>query len=151
MTARTPHREQGRAAARAWPNICGLREHGIDDPFRGDERLFGGFGGLVGFGNDRIHTSTYGDLDRRAAYDATERLAFRLPRQFPDTEIDMRLLQGDTLRGMRLLEWPLAAYEKAEPLCAAQVAANPGNAQAHAKMGLAPAGRRGQSAIDMCP
>ena len=121
--------------------VAALREHGIDDPFRGDERLLDDFGGLVGFRNDRVHTSTYGDLDRQAAYDTTERLAFRLPRQFPDMEIDMRLLQGDTLMGMRLRERSLAAYEKAEPLCAAQVAANPGSARAHAKMGLALAGQ----------
>ena len=118
-----------------------LREHGIDDPFRGDERLLDDFGALVAFRHDRVHTATYGDLDRQAAYDATERLAFRLPRQFPDTEIDMRLLQGDTLRGMRLWDRSLAAYQRAGTRCAALVAANPGSARARAKMGLALAGQ----------
>ena len=118
-----------------------LRGHGIDDPFKGDERLLGDFGVLVGFRHDRIHTSTYGDLDRRAAYDTTERLAFRLSRQFPDMEIDMYLLQGDVLGGMRLWDRSLAAYQRAGVRCAAQVAANPGSAEAHAKMGLALAGQ----------
>ena len=121
--------------------IEALREHGIDDPFRGDERLLRDFGGLVAFRHDRVHTATYGDLDRQAAYDVTERLAFRLPRQFPDTEIDMRLLQGDTLRGMRLWAMSLEAYGNAGVRCAALIAANPGSARAHAKMGLALAGQ----------
>ena len=121
--------------------VAALREHGIDDPFEGDERLLRDFGVLVGFRHDRVHTSTYGDLDRRAAYDTAERLAFRLPRQFPDMEIDMYLLQGDVLGGMRLWKRSLAAYEKAGVRCAAHVARNPGSAQAHAKMGLALAGQ----------
>ena len=121
--------------------VAALREHGIDDPFEGDERLLRDFGVLVGFRHDRVHTSTYVDLDRRAAYDTTERLAFRLPRQFPDMEIDMYLLQGDVLGGMRLWKRSLVAYEKAEVRCAAQVARNPGSAQVHAKMGLALAGQ----------
>ena len=121
--------------------VAALREHGIDDPFGGDEWLLRDFGVLVGFRHDRVHTSTYVDLDRRAAYDTAERLAFRLPRQFPDMEIDMYLLQGDVLGGMRLWKRSLAAYQRAEVRCTAQVARNPGSAQVHAKMGLALAGQ----------
>ena len=120
--------------------IAALREHGIDDPFKGDEGLKRDYGILVGFRRDRVHTSTYGDFDRRAAYEATERLAFRLAMQFPGTRIDMHLLQGDILWGMRLWELSRRAYEGAQELCMEQVAKNPDSAEAHAKMGLALAG-----------
>ena len=120
--------------------IAALREHGIDDPFKGDEGLKRDYGVLVEFRHDRVHTSTYGDFDRRAAYETTERLAFRLAMQFPGTRIDMHLLQGDILWGMRLWELSRRAYEGALELCMEQVAKNPDSAEAHAKMGLALAG-----------
>ena len=117
-----------------------LRGHGIDDPFEGDEELKRAFGALVAFRHDRIHTSTYQDLDRRAAYKATERLVFRVFRQFPDARIDMRLLQGNIFREMRLWELSRRGYEEALELCMVLVAENPDSAKAHAKMGLALAG-----------
>ena len=117
-----------------------LRGHGIGDPFEGDEGLKRDCGALLAFRHDRIHTSTYEDLDRPAAYETTERLAFRIARQFPDMVIDMRLLQGDIFRWMRLWKLSKRGYEKALELCVAQVARNPDSAKAHAKMGLALAG-----------
>ena len=117
-----------------------LRGHGISDPFKGDEKLKRDYGALVGFRHDRIHTSTYENLDGPAAYGTTERLAFILPQDFPDTRIDMRLFQGDTFRGMRLWELSKRGYEKALELCIVQVAESPDSAEAHAKTGLALAG-----------
>ena len=117
-----------------------LRGHGIADPFEGGEELKRIFGTLVGLGHDRIHTSTYGDLGRRAAYDATERLVFRTFRQFPDARIDMRLLQGDIFREMRLWELSMRSCEEALALCMVLVAENQDSAEAHAKTGLALAG-----------
>ena len=117
-----------------------LRGHGISDPFKGDEKLKRDYGALVGFRHDRIHTSTYENLDGPAAYGTTERLAFILPQDFPDTRIDMRLFQGDTFRGMRLWELSKRGYEKALELCIVQVVENPSSAEAHAKTGLALAG-----------
>ena len=117
-----------------------LRGHGIGDPFDGDGELKRKFGALAAFRHDRIHTSTYKDLDRRAAYETTECITFRTLRQFPDAVIDMRLLQGDIFRWMRLWELSRRGYEKALELCVAQVARNPDSAKAHAKTGLALAG-----------
>ena len=79
--------------------VAALREHGMDDPFRGDEQLRCDFAILIRFRHDRVHTSTYGDLDRLAAYGTTERVAFRLAAPFPGTLIDMRLLQGALAHG----------------------------------------------------
>ena len=121
--------------------VAALRGHGISDPFRGKEWLKRDYGILVEFRHDRIHTSTYEGLDGPAAYETTECLAFILPQDFPDTVIDMRLLQGDVFRGMRLWKMSRRGYEKALELCVAQVARNPDSAKAHAKMGLALAGR----------
>ena len=120
--------------------VAALREHGMDDPFRGDEQLRDDFGILIKFRHDRVHTSTYEDLDRLAAYETTERLAFRLAEQFPGTLIDMRLLQGDIFGGMRLWELSRRGYEGALELCTKQVAKNPDSAEAHSKTGLALAG-----------
>ncbi len=120
--------------------VAALREHGMDDPFKGDEQLRCDFGILIRFRHDRVHTSTYGDLDRLAAYGTTERVAFRLAAPFPGTLIDMRLLQGDIFWGMRLWELSRKGYEGALELCMEQVAGNPDSAEAHAKMGLALAG-----------
>ena len=128
-----------------------LRGHGISDPFRGDEGLKRDYGALVAFRHDRIHTSTYEGLDGPAAYGTTERLAFILPQDFPDTRIDMRLFQGDTFRGMRLWELSKRGYEKALELCIVQVAENPSSAEAHAKTGLALAGLgRHEEALASC-
>ena len=99
-----------------------LRGHGIADPFRGDEGLKRDYGALVAFRHDRIHTSTYKNLDGRAAYETTERLAFRLPRDYPDMVIDMCLLEGDIFRRMRPWRLSKRGCEKAPELCAAQVA-----------------------------
>ncbi len=117
-----------------------LRGHGITDPFKGDEKLKRDYDALAAFRHDRIHTSTYKGLDGRAAYGTTERLAFILPQDFPDTAIDMRLFQGDVFRGMRLWEMSKRGYEKALELCIVQVAENPSSAEVHAKTGLALAG-----------
>ncbi len=117
-----------------------LRGHGITDPFKGDEKLKRDYDALAAFRHDRIHTSTYKGLDGRAAYGTTERLAFILPQDFPDTAIDMRLFQGDVFRGMRLWEMSKRGYEKALELCVVQVAESPDSAEVHAKTGLALAG-----------
>ncbi len=117
-----------------------LRGHGITDPFKGDEKLKRDYDALAAFRHDRIHTSTYEGLDGPAAYGTTERLAFILPQDFPDTAIDMRLFQGDTFRRMRLWEMSKRGYEKALELCVVQVAESPDSAEVHSKTGLALAG-----------
>ena len=75
-----------------------------------------------------------------AAYDAVFRLFLGIARLVPGLEAEMRLVQGDILKGMRMAERSREGYEEAVRLDGEIVRSDPRSAGAHAQMGLALAG-----------
>ena len=117
-----------------------LREHGMRDVLESNPALRAALAALFAARNDLVHTSVPVGFDMRAAYDAVLQLLFGIAGHIPDLEADMRLMQGDIFKRMRMPCRSRAGYEKAEALCRALALKHPESAQAHARMGLALAG-----------
>ena len=117
-----------------------LREHGMRDVLENNPALRAALAALFAARNDLVHTSVPVGFDMRAAYDAVLQLVFGIAGHIPELEADMRLMQGDIFKRMRMPGRSHAGYEKAEALCRALALKHPESAQAHARTGLALAG-----------
>ena len=129
--------------------VAAFREHGIDDPFEGDDGLRGLIAFLITCRHDLVHTSSDVDFDMLALFEATLRLVIKIFRPFPGMEAEVRLMLGDIFKEMRLEERSRGQYEAAAELCSAMVEDNQDDARAHVLEGLALAGLgRHKEAVD---
>ena len=117
-----------------------LREYGLWDVVKNDPRLLEDLAALFAARNDLVHTSVPVNFDMVAAYDAVFRLFLGIARLVPGLEAEIRLVQGDIFKRMRIPERSREGYEEAVRLYGEIVRADPLNAGAHAQMGLALAG-----------
>ena len=99
--------------------VAAFREHGIDDPFEGDDGLRDLIAFLITCRHDLVHTSSDVDFDMLALFEATLRLVVRIFRPFPGMEAEVRLMLGDIFKEMRLEERSRGQYEAAAGLCRA--------------------------------
>ena len=116
------------------------KKYGPWDAVRNDPRLLDDLAALFAARNDLVHTSVPVNFDMEAAYDAVFRLFIRIARLVPGLEAEIRLVQGDVFKGMRMPERSREGYEEAVRLYGEIVRADPLSAGAHAQMGLALAG-----------
>ena len=128
-----------------------LGEYGLRRVLEGDPPLRDGLAALFAARNDLVHTSVPVAFDMRAAYDSVLRLVFGIAGCVPELEADMRLVQGDIFRRMRMPARSRAGYEAAEPLCRELARRDPEGARAHARLGLALSGLgRHEEALASC-
>ena len=117
-----------------------LRDFGLWDVVKNDPTLLDDLAALFAARNDFVHTSVPVNFDMQAAYDAVLRLFIGIARLIPGLEAEIRLVQGDVFKEMRMHDRSREGYEEAVRLYDAIVRADPSNAKAHAQMGLALAG-----------